>query len=148
MLEIPTAECDYRVVLSKENLRSSQLWLFVEEVNQGVPVLPLDLVLPILCLRLAIHVVFGGSDLQPLISGELSLVEEIMSGKFNIPSAKETKALLKGAASSSQKNKRKRLTLPNTRVVNERVAAKMSTTKVAYAPFVTQAGTPLASAFC
>ena len=72
----------------------------VEEVNQGIPVPHLDLVLPVLCLRHAIHVVFGGSDLQPLTTGELSLVEEIMSGKFSMPSAKEAKALLEGAASS------------------------------------------------
>ena len=43
---------------------------------------------------------FGGSDLQPLTTGEFSLVEEIMSGKFSIPSAKEAKALLEGVASS------------------------------------------------
>jgi len=31
---------------------------------------------------------------------ELSLVEDLMSGKLSIPSAKEAKALMKGAASS------------------------------------------------
>ena len=62
MMEIPAAERDYRVALSEENLRTSQLWSFVEEVNQGIPVPPIDLVLPILCLRHAIYVVYRGSD--------------------------------------------------------------------------------------
>ena len=63
--------------------------------------------------------VFRSSDLQPLTTGELSLVDEIMSGKFNIPLTKEAKALLEGAASSSQKKKRKRSTIPDTRVVDQ-----------------------------
>ena len=99
-MEIVVAKRDYRVALSEENLRSSGLWAFVEE-RQGTPALPLDLVLPILCLRHAIHVTFGGCDLQPLTFDELSLVDGLMSGKFSIPSAKEARALLKGAASSS-----------------------------------------------
>ena len=69
--------------------------------DKVIHVLPVDLVLPILRLRHAIHVTFGGSDLQPLTVDELSLVEGLMSGKFSIPSAKEARALLKGAASSS-----------------------------------------------
>ena len=86
MLEIPLGKRDYRVALSEQNLRASHLWLSVEEVRQGIHVPPLDLVLPILCLRCSIHVVFGSSEFQPLTAGELSLVEEIMSCKFNIPS--------------------------------------------------------------
>ena len=105
------------MALSKGNLKSSQLWDFVEEVNQGIPVPPFDLVLLLLRLRHAIHVVFGGSDLQPLTTGEFSLVEGIISGRFEIPSAKEAKALLEGAVSSSQK-KVKRKRLPDTRVVD------------------------------
>ena len=105
-------ECDNRVALLEENLRVRHLWSSVE-VEQGILVLPLDLILPLLHLRYAIHVVFGSSDLQPLTARELSLVEEIMSGKYYIPSAKEAKALFEGAASSSQrKGKRKRLTMP------------------------------------
>ena len=66
-----------------------------------------------------IHVVFGGSDLQPLTVEELSLVEDIMVGKLGIPSTKEARALLEGAASLSQKKgKRKRSALPDTRVVD------------------------------
>ena len=53
-----------------------------------------------------------------------------MSGKYGIPSAKEAKALLEGAASSLQKKekkrKRKRSTLSDTRVVDDPVAYKMS----------------------
>ena len=73
---------------------------FVEE-SQGIPVLPVDFVLPLLRLRHVIHVVFGGSDLQPLTVKELLLVEDIMKGKLGIPSTKEARALLEGAASSS-----------------------------------------------
>ena len=71
------------------------------EERQGTPALPLDLVLPILRQRHAIHVTFGGCDLQPLTLDELSLVKGLKSGKFSIPSAKEARTLLKGAASSS-----------------------------------------------
>ena len=42
---------------------------------------------------------FGASDLQPLTAKELSLVEEVISRRFTIPSAKEAKALLEGVAS-------------------------------------------------
>ena len=50
-----------------------------------------------------------------------------MSGKFSIPSAKEAKALLKVAASSSQKkNKRKRQAFPDTRVVDDPEGYKQS----------------------
>ena len=62
LLEIAIAERDYRVALSEVNLRSSRLWAFIEE-NQGIHVLPVDFVLPLIHLRHAIHVVFGGSDL-------------------------------------------------------------------------------------
>ena len=56
---------------------------------------------------------------------ELSLVEDLMSRKLSIPSAKEAKALMKGVASSSQReNKRKRVALPNTRVMNDPEAYK------------------------
>ena len=118
-LEIEDAKHDYRVAFSGENLKSSRLWAFVEEI-QGIPILPVDLVLPILHLRHAIHVTFGGSDLQLLTLDELLLVESLMSGSFSIPSAKEAKALLKGATSSSQKEKkRKRQALPDTWVVDD-----------------------------
>ena len=100
LLQIESAELDYRVAFSEENLKASRLWAFVEE-RQGILVLPIDLVLPILRLRYAIHVTFGGSDLQPLMVEELSLVEGLMSGKFSISSAKEARALLKCTASSS-----------------------------------------------
>ena len=62
LLGIVLVEHNYRVALSEENLKSSGLWAFVEE-RQGTPALPLDLVLPILRLRHAIHVTFGGCDL-------------------------------------------------------------------------------------
>ena len=87
LLKIDAAERDYRVALSKVNLKLSQLWAFIKE-SQGIPIPPIDLVLPLFCLWHAIHVVFGASDLQPLTAEELSLVEEIMSGKFGMPSAK------------------------------------------------------------
>ena len=78
-------------------------------------------------MRHAIHVVFGASDLQPLTAEELLLVEEIMSGKFGMPSAKQTKALLEGASSSSQKkDKWKRSTLPDTRVMDDHEGYKLS----------------------
>ena len=73
LLEIEAAEHDYRVALSKVNLKSSRLWAFIKE-SQGILVPPIYLVLPLLCLRHVIHVVFGGSDLQPLMVEELSLV--------------------------------------------------------------------------
>ena len=92
MLEITTTECDYRVALSEENLRASHLWLNIE-VEKGIPIPPLDLILPLLRLQHVIHVVFGGSDLQPLMAEELSLVR--------IPLAKQAKALLENATSLS-----------------------------------------------
>ena len=100
LLEIFVAERNYRVAISEENLKASGLWAFVEE-GQGTPALPLDFLLPILRLRHAIHVTFGGCDLCPLTADELSLVEGMMRGKFSIPSAREAKKLLKGVASSS-----------------------------------------------
>ena len=78
------------------------------EERQGTPALPLDFVLPILRLRHAIYVTFGGCDLYPLTPVEFSLVEGMMSGHFSIPSAKEAKQLLKSAASSSQKEKKRK----------------------------------------
>ena len=62
LLEIAVGERDYWVALSEINLKSSHMWAFVEE-NQGIHVLPVDFVLPLLHLRYAIHVVFGGIDL-------------------------------------------------------------------------------------
>ena len=88
------------VALSEENLWASLLWSSVE-VEKGIHVLPLDLILPLFRLRHVIHVVFGGSDRQPLTAQELSIVEEIMSGRHGIPLAKEAKALLENATSSS-----------------------------------------------
>ena len=49
LLEIAVTERDYRVALSEVNLRSSRLWAFVDE-SQGIPVLPIDFVLPLLRL--------------------------------------------------------------------------------------------------
>jgi len=118
LLGIVLAERDYRVALSEENLKSNGLWAFVEE-RQGIPALPLDLVFLILRVRHAIHVTFGGCNLQPLTLNGFSLVESMMSGKFNIPSAKKARVLLKGTVSSSQKEKkRKRQALSNTWVVD------------------------------
>ena len=89
---------------------------------------------------------FGASDLQPLTTEELSLIEEIMSEKFSIASAKEAKALLEGAVSSSQKKgKRNRLTLPDTRVMDDPEGYKLSKAEAA-STLATQVGTPLASA--
>ena len=102
LLEIAIGEHDYRVALSEAHLSASRLWAFVEE-SQGITVLLVDFVLPLLHLRHAIHVVFGGSSLQPLTVEELSLVEDMVKGKLGIPSAKEARALLEGAASSSHK---------------------------------------------
>ena len=131
LLEVGVAERDYRVALSETNLRSSRMWAFVEE-SQGIPVLPVDFVLPLLRLRHAIHVVFGGSDLQPLTVEELSLVEDMVKGKLGIPSAKEAKALLEGAASSSQKKgKRKRGPQVDTRVVDDPEGYKQSKAEAA-----------------
>ena len=114
----------------------------MEKVSQGIHVPHLDLVFPLLRMRHAIHVVFGGSDLQPLTAGELSLVEEIMNRKFSIPLAKEAKTLLEGAASSSQKKKRKRPTLPDTRVVDDPMGYKKSKAEASAVPSASSAGTP------
>ena len=89
LLEIPLGERDYHVVLSEARLRSSHLWKFFKDVQQGILVPPIDLIFPILHLRHAIHVVHRGSDVQPLTADELSFVEEIMSKKFSFPFAKE-----------------------------------------------------------
>ena len=65
--------------------------------------------------------------MQPLTVKELSLVEDLMSWKLSIPSAKEAKVLMKGAASLSQKErKRKRSAQPDTRVVDDPEAYKVS----------------------
>ena len=63
--EIAVTERDYRVILLEVKLRSSRLWAFVED-SQGIHVLPVDFFLSLLRLRHAIHVVFEGSNLQPL----------------------------------------------------------------------------------
>ena len=65
----------------------------MEEVKQGILVPLLELMLYILRLRHAIHVIYGSSDLQPLTAEELLLVEDIMSGTFNFPLAKEALSL-------------------------------------------------------
>lgn len=102
------------------------MWSFVEEVEQGIPVPPLNLVLTILRICHAIHVVHDSCDLQPLTAEELSLIEDIMSGKFTFPSAKEARALSeKGELSQSQGRKRKKL-LPDTSVVDDCAAARLS----------------------
>ena len=62
LLEIAIAERDYRVTLSEENLWASHLWSSVE-VENCIIVPPLELILPLLCLRHAMHVVFGGNNL-------------------------------------------------------------------------------------
>ena len=49
LLEIAIAKQDYRVALLEVNLKSSQLWAFVEE-SQGIHVLLVDFVLPLLHL--------------------------------------------------------------------------------------------------
>ena len=65
--------------------------------------------------------------MQPLTVEELSLVEDLMCGKLSIPLAKEAKALMKGAAISSQKErKRNRWALLDTRVIDGPEAYKMS----------------------
>ena len=65
--------------------------------------------------------------MRPLTVKELSLAEDLMSRKLSIPSAKEAKALLKGAASSSQRErKRKRVALPDTSVVDDLEVYKQS----------------------
>ena len=65
--------------------------------------------------------------MRPLTVEELSLAEDPMSGRISIPSAKEAKALMKGAASSSQREKkRNRAALPDTRVVDDPEAYKQS----------------------
>ena len=75
----------------------SHLWSFMEEVEQGILVPPLELILLILCLRHAIDVVFGRNDLQPLTVQELSPVKDIINEKFSFPSAKEARAFSKEA---------------------------------------------------
>ena len=65
-----------------------------------------------------------------------------MSGKFNIPSAKEAKALLEGVASLLQKKKRKSSTSLDTLVVDKRLAAKMSAVEASDIPFAFPTGTP------
>ncbi|KAL5582334.1 hypothetical protein UlMin_014776 [Ulmus minor] len=133
LLDIAVGERDYRAALSKENLRASRLWDFVEE-RPGTATLPVDFVLTLLRLRHSIHIVFGGSDLRPLTVEELSLAEDLMSERINIPSAKEAKLMMKGAASSSQREKkRKRVVLADTRVVDDPEAYKLSKAEAASA---------------
>ena len=133
LLDIAVGERDYRVALSEENLRASRLWEFVEE-RPGTAALPVEFVLTLLRLRHSIHIVFGGSDLRPLTVEELSLAEDLMSGRINIPSAKEAKLMMKGAASSSQREKkRKRVVLADTRVVDDPEAYKLSKAEAASA---------------
>ena len=90
-------------------------------------------------MRHAIHVTFGGTDLQPLTLDEFSLVEGLISGSFSIPSTKEARTLLKGAMSSSQKeNKRKRQALLDTRAVDDPEGYRQSKAEAA----ATQTRTP------
>ena len=81
--------------------------------------------------------------MQPLTVDELSLVEGLMSEKFNIPSAKETKALLKGAVSSLHREKKRKMpALPDSLVVDDPKSYRMKKVETA----LIQAGTPLVSA--
>ena len=57
--------------------------------------------------------------MQPLTVEELSLVEDMVKGKLGIPSAKEAKALLEGAVSSSHKKGKRKRPLADTRVVDD-----------------------------
>ena len=98
-------------------MRESYLWSFVEEVKQCIPVPPLELIFPLLRRWHTIHIVHGGSSLQPLTPEELSLIKEIMSGKFSYPSAKEARWL------KTSDNKRKR-PLVDTSIINDCVTAK------------------------
>ena len=60
--------------------------------------------------------------MRPLTVEELLLAEDLMSGRISISLAKEAKALMKGAAISSQREKkRKRVALPDTRVMDNPV---------------------------
>ena len=47
LMDIAVGERDYRVALSEENLRASQLWAFVED-RLGTAALPVDLLLTLL----------------------------------------------------------------------------------------------------
>ena len=47
LLEIAVGEHDYRVALSKENLRANRVWAFVEE-RPSIAALPVDLLLTLL----------------------------------------------------------------------------------------------------
>ena len=64
--------------------------------------------------------------MQPLTVEELSLVEDMVKGKLGIPSAKEEKALLEGATSSSQKKSKRKRPQVDTRVVDDPEGYKQS----------------------
>lgn len=108
------------MVFSEARLCSSHFLEFVEDMQQDIPVPPFEFILPILRLRHTIHVVHEGSDLQPLTVDELSLVEEIMSGKFTVPSAKDALRQRKG-----DERKRKQL-FPDTSILDNRPTAGLS----------------------
>ena len=82
--------------------------------SSKVPPSLLELILPILCLRHAIHVVYKGSNLYPLTEEELSLVEEIMSRKFSLPFVKE--------ALKQRKMEKRKQALPEMSVLDDHPA--------------------------
>ena len=99
----------------------SHLWNFVEEVQQGTPIPPLNFLVPILHLGHTIHVVYGECYLQPLTHDKLSLVEDFMSGNFSFPLAKDAMRLMKG--NGEKKRKRQLLDMSNV----DRVTGAQST---------------------
>ena len=87
-------------------------------MEQGIPIPLLQLIVPLLRLRHVIHLICGGSNLQPLTPKELSFIDEIMSGKFSYPSVKEARRLRK----SEKKRKR---ALVDTFFIDNCVAVKL-----------------------
>ena len=82
------------------------------------------------------------------MAGELSLVEEIMSGKLNSPSARRPRLYQRGRRVRCRKKKKEEEDdlARQTRVVDDLAATKISVAKAASAPSTTPVGTPQISA--
>ena len=104
ILEIQKGEWDWKVVFLESHLRESRLWSHVANIQRGILVPPLKLMLLIILLRRATHILYGECTLHPLTIDELILAEDLMKRRFKFLSAKEAIAKKKF---DSEKKKRK-----------------------------------------
>ena len=115
-----------RSLLESGSLRAmcarKHLWSHVEDIQRGIYIPPLKLMLYILRLCHVIHLVHGECSIQPLTPKDFSFAEELMKGFFKFPIAKE--ASLKKKGESKKKRKRQ----PDTSLVDQVTSGRLNPT--------------------